>query len=195
MPVLLQRSQEVGRSLKALQKSSNDVSQYHSSMASSSYSVGDVEVAFTDILPPENEEGKWHYRGLRDGKATLKKGEQVLEGSLPLPCDMIVERDVPVTLRDGVRIRVDVHRPVASQPVPAVICYSPYGKGGSGALTRDRPRSLCLHQSSLTPRTGYPNLEWWGGAAWLIKLTIVQASIPSWYSSKRSFGSRKIRRN
>jgi predicted acyl esterase len=42
---------------------------------------------------------------------------------------MIVERDVAVPMRDGVKIYADIHRPGgASEKVPALIAWSPYGK-------------------------------------------------------------------
>lgn len=55
--------------------------------------------------------------GLHEGTTTLPKGHQKLEGrSKPLPCDMVFDRDTPVPLRDGVRIRIDTFRPYASFP-------------------------------------------------------------------------------
>lgn len=41
---------------------------------------------------------------------------------------MIVEKDVAVTLRDGVRIFVDVFRPADDRPAAPIIAWSPYGK-------------------------------------------------------------------
>ena len=41
---------------------------------------------------------------------------------------MIIERDVAVPMRDGVKIYVDVHRPVGEKRVPALVAWSPYGK-------------------------------------------------------------------
>jgi len=41
---------------------------------------------------------------------------------------MIVERDVAVTMRDGVKLYADIHRPEAEGRVPALIAWSPYGK-------------------------------------------------------------------
>jgi predicted acyl esterase len=43
--------------------------------------------------------------------------------------NLIVERNVAVSMRDGVRLLVDVIRPlVPSGPLPVVLTYSPYGK-------------------------------------------------------------------
>lgn len=41
---------------------------------------------------------------------------------------MLIEYDVAVVLSDGVRIYVDVFRPVASDSVPAIVAWGPYGK-------------------------------------------------------------------
>lgn len=41
---------------------------------------------------------------------------------------MIVERDLAVKMRDGVRLYVNVFRPADEKPVPPIIAWSPYGK-------------------------------------------------------------------
>ena len=44
---------------------------------------------------------------------------------------LLIERDVPVTMRDGVRLYVDVFRPANQEgPLPVILSYSPYGKHG-----------------------------------------------------------------
>jgi predicted acyl esterase len=42
-------------------------------------------------------------------------------------------------MRDGIKLRADVFRPVSSdaEPVPAIINWGPYGKSSTGALTLD----------------------------------------------------------
>ncbi|MBN8920464.1 MAG: CocE/NonD family hydrolase [Rhizobiales bacterium] len=42
---------------------------------------------------------------------------------------MIIERDVAITMDDGVVIRADVYRPRTPGPVPVVMTSGPYGKG------------------------------------------------------------------
>ena len=56
---------------------------------------------------------------------------------MALPCDIIVERDVEVPMRDGVKIYIDVYRPQGDAKVPAIIAWSPYGKKG-GFQTLDQ---------------------------------------------------------
>lgn len=61
-------------------------------------------------------------------KTILKKGETFGENGLSLTCDMIQEKNVPVTLRDGTVMYTDIYRPVTEEPCPAIIAWSPYGK-------------------------------------------------------------------
>jgi hypothetical protein len=42
---------------------------------------------------------------------------------------MIIERDVPITMDDGLVIRADVYRPKTKYPVPVIMTSGPYGKG------------------------------------------------------------------
>jgi uncharacterized protein len=42
---------------------------------------------------------------------------------------MVIERDVPITMDDGLVIRADVYRPKAKGPVPVIMTFGPYGKG------------------------------------------------------------------
>ena len=42
---------------------------------------------------------------------------------------ILVERDIPISMRDGVRLYADIYRPNLSQPVPVLLQRTPYGKG------------------------------------------------------------------
>ncbi|MDV7241735.1 MULTISPECIES: CocE/NonD family hydrolase [Rhodococcus] len=42
---------------------------------------------------------------------------------------MIIERDVPIEMDDGIVLRADVFRPDDSTPVPVIMTLGPYGKG------------------------------------------------------------------
>lgn len=42
---------------------------------------------------------------------------------------MIIERDVPIEMDDGIVLRADVFRPEPEVPVPVIITMGPYGKG------------------------------------------------------------------
>lgn len=63
------------------------------------------------------------------GIRTLKAGYQIAPQFMPLPIDIVFEKDVAVTLRDGVTVHLDVFRPVGSDKVPVIVAFSPYGKG------------------------------------------------------------------
>jgi predicted acyl esterase len=72
---------------------------------------------------------------LRSFTRIFRAGKPPEEGQYPgfrpgssIESGMVIERDVAVVLRDGVTIYVDVFRPEALEPVPALIAWSPYGK-------------------------------------------------------------------
>ncbi|WNV82962.1 CocE/NonD family hydrolase [Umezawaea sp. Da 62-37] len=67
--------------------------------------------------------------GFEPGTRTLEAGFQIAPPFLPLPVDIMLEKDVRVTLRDGVTIHVDVLRPAGTEKVPVIVAWSPYGKG------------------------------------------------------------------
>ena len=69
------------------------------------------------------------------GTRTLEAGYQVAPQFLPLPVDIVFEKDLAVTLRDGVTIYVDVFRPAGSEKVPVILAYSPYGKGQGTSMS------------------------------------------------------------
>ncbi len=49
---------------------------------------------------------------------------------------MLIERDVAVPMRDGIKIYVDILRPDSGARVPAIICWSAYGKHRPAAYER-----------------------------------------------------------
>jgi hypothetical protein len=67
--------------------------------------------------------------GYDPGTRTLEAGFQIAPPFKPIPVDIVFERDVAVTLRDGVTIHVDVFRPAGTEQVPVIVAWSPYGKG------------------------------------------------------------------
>ncbi len=62
------------------------------------------------------------------GRRTLPAGYQVDPRFRALPVDIVFDKDVAVTLRDGTIIYVDVFRPTGNDPVPVLVAWSPYGK-------------------------------------------------------------------
>lgn len=83
--------------------------------------------------PPVEQSG---YPGFAPGTRVLPAGSVHRQGGQPLAVDVLEERDVALTLRDGTTIYTDVFRPVGEQPVPVILAWSPYGKRG-GKLNLD----------------------------------------------------------
>lgn len=79
------------------------------------------------------------YPGFKPEKLVLKAGSVRREGAMPLPCDILLERDVAIKLRDGVTIYADVFRPVGDEACPAILAWSPYGKEIGGQMLDDVP--------------------------------------------------------
>lgn len=87
-----------------------------------------VEVLYRTATAPEDPRVKW--RGFQPGRTTLPAGSTHSPGGRPLTCDIVLDRDVEMQLRDGTRIFLDVYRPVTEEALPAVLAWSPYGKQG-----------------------------------------------------------------
>jgi uncharacterized protein len=78
---------------------------------------------------------------------------------------MVIERDVAVSLRDGVRIYIDLFRPEGmAQPLPTLIVFSPYGKS--------------------SPRGGYERFENNGGVKreWISKYAGFETPDPLYWA-------------
>ncbi len=71
------------------------------------------------------------------GYHLLEKGTVRRDGAKVLPCDIALERDVPVTMRDGTRIFTNVFRPTAPGRYPVVFGWCPYGKEVGGQWLDD----------------------------------------------------------
>ncbi len=74
---------------------------------------------------------------------------------------MLIELDVPVTLRDGVVLYVDVARPLTGPAVPPIIAWGPYGKHVPNQPERYLPGAM--NAAHLSPRTRFeaPNPDFW----------------------------------
>ncbi|KAF6808527.1 x-pro dipeptidyl-peptidase c-terminal non-catalytic domain-containing protein [Colletotrichum sojae] len=98
-------------------------------------------------------------------RVELPAGHRKTPENRALLCDVILEADQFVTLRDGVRIRVDVFRPKTEHKVPALLMWSPYGKSGTGALNLDKfPLRVGIPLSRLS---GYESFEGLDPAEWV----------------------------
>lgn len=88
-------------------------------------------------LPPDAPRAR--YPGFKPEQVLLRKGEVRRNGALPLPVDIVLERDVAVPLRDGIVIYVDIFRPATPGRYPVIIGWSPYGKQFGGQWLDDLP--------------------------------------------------------
>ena len=82
------------------------------------------------FAPSKYEAGPAHgmLSPFEPATTTLPAGWQSTPLFKALPIDIVFEKDVAVTLRDGVRIYVDVFRPAGTEKVPVIVAWSPYGK-------------------------------------------------------------------
>lgn len=62
---------------------------------------------------------------------------------------MVVDRDVYVTARDGVRLAVDVYRPDAPGKFPALLAISPYGKDVQTCDSPPQPFGKSVFEASI----------------------------------------------
>ena len=69
------------------------------------------------------------FSDFEPGTRTFPAGTQIAPPFRPVPVDIVFEKDIAVTLRDGVTIHVDVLRPAGTEKVPVIVAWSPYGKG------------------------------------------------------------------
>jgi len=69
------------------------------------------------------------------GTRTLEAGFRIAPQFKPLPVDVVFEKDVAITLRDGVTIYADVFRPATDEQVPVIVAWSPYGKAQGTSLS------------------------------------------------------------
>lgn len=95
---------------------------------------------------------------------------------------MIIERDVPVMMRDGVRIYVDLFRPVDEKPAPPLISWSPYGKHVTTAQTLGRSYATSgVNLDELSPHTTFeaPDPAYWIPRGYAIIIANIRGT---WYS-------------
>ncbi|KAH8662228.1 X-Pro dipeptidyl-peptidase C-terminal non-catalytic domain-containing protein [Xylariales sp. PMI_506] len=87
------------------------------------------------------EIGQGGYQGLNPRSETLPMGWKYPHpDARPLSSPILVEHDVPITMRDGAVLRADIYRPPGSEEeggekVPAVLAWSPFGKKFNGLMS------------------------------------------------------------
>lgn len=97
------------------------------------------------------------YPGFKTESSVLPIGYVYEDGAMPLPLEIICDRDVPVQLRDGTVIYTDIFRPPGAVDLPALIAWSPYGKRGGSSRLDDIPGRYGIAKSATS------GLEKWEG--------------------------------
>jgi len=96
---------------------------------------------------------------------------------------MIVERDLAVTLRTGIKVYVDLFRPADGKPAAPLIAWSPYGKHTPNDLNRFPNAGINPnHLSPYTPFEG-PDPLYWVPRGYAV---IVVDKPGTWYSEGRA---------
>lgn len=85
----------------------------------------------TPLFLPSTPVRESSYPGLNQCSFILPAGFRQEEGRMTTTCPILVEQDIPVRLRDGVTIRVDIFRPAGTERVPVIMGWSSYGKRAS----------------------------------------------------------------
>lgn len=96
-----------------------------------------VEVLYRKPLSPEDPKAR--VPAFAPSTTTLPAGYVHEPGAVPVPAEIVVDRDVAVTLRDGTVIYTDVFRPAGGGPLPALVAWAPYGKQGGSLELDDFP--------------------------------------------------------
>ena len=87
------------------------------------------EKIFNAVQPLEPGDGYGCAERVRSGHAHAAAGFRLAPAFKALPVDIVLDKDVSVTMRDGVTTYVDILRPAGSEKVPVIVAWSPYGKG------------------------------------------------------------------
>lgn len=113
---------------------------------------------------------KFRYNGFNPSTTVLPKGWLKEEGMMPLLCDMIYDRDVTITLRDGTKIYADVFRPVTDEPVPVLFASTMFGKYGSYVTLDDIPGRNGVPKDALSGLQSWeaPDPAWWVNAGYAL---------------------------
>ena len=100
------------------------------------FSVEGIEVIQKKITSINDAHA--NYIGLNPSSTILPKGYKKDPSRRAFETTTIWERDIEVPMRDGVILFADVFRPAeASEKVPVLLVWSPYGKSGTGFLSLD----------------------------------------------------------
>lgn len=161
--------------------------------AGGAVSPGEVEVLYRRARPRTDPRGR--YPGFKPGSDVLRAGRVMKPGHRPLLCDIVFERDLAVTLRDGTVIYTDVFRPLGGADLPALVAWSPYGKGGGGnQVLDDFPFRAGVPKSAVSGLQKWeaPDPAWWCAQGYAIVNPDARGAFAS-EGDVRFFGSQEGR--
>lgn len=97
--------------------------------------INNFDVELVDANAPGSEHAG-PYSGFGPSKTILSRGHKRpgRDDVAAFQSDAVWEKDFAVPMRDGVTLRADIFRPTTDQKVPAILCWSPYGKDNNGEL-------------------------------------------------------------
>ncbi len=106
---------------------------------------------------PRPKVGEAGYAGFKPRTEWLRKGwiHPDHDDARPLPCDLLVEHDVAIPMRDGIVLYADIYRTsstASAEKMPALLCWSPFGKkfNGISSLGYMTPWNLGIKPGTLS---------------------------------------------
>src|SRR5918911_4687251 len=113
-----------------------------------------------------------HHRG-RGGRGRAYAGlalmgdprfGEKMSGMSEIADGMKIDRDVPITMDDGLVLRADVYRPIEDGEYPVILTYGPYAKNMPfQVLYADQWRGNCPYHPSLINSSPSQDSSWGGG--------------------------------
>jgi predicted acyl esterase len=95
-----------------------------------SFNAASIQVLQRPVTRPESSASG--YDGSHSCASILPRGFRKTPENAPFQTDTVFEKDVKISLRDGMQVRADIFRPHAARSIPALVAWSPYGKTGRG---------------------------------------------------------------
>lgn len=129
---------------------------------------GTFPIPFRPSLTPDLPQAR--YPGHGHERQYLRAGTVRREGAMPLPCDIILERDTPIRFRDGTIIYADVFRPADEGRCPAILSLSLTGKEVGAVVLDDFSdrRGVEIGATSGLERYGGPDPAYWASQGYAV---------------------------
>lgn len=104
-------------------------------MDQSTVERGNISLIFRPLKDPASHP---RYDGSESSSQVLPTAFKRRPECRAFQVPTVYEKDIQVVMRDGTILKGDIFRPDVSEPVPAIVPWSPYGKSGRGTLSRKR---------------------------------------------------------